>query len=155
MTENRSYTKDRILAILPHRPPFLFVDEVVELKPDRLIVTSRELHPDEPHFKGHFPDRPIMPGVLVTDALAQTAGLLIGLTRQGQADAPPEKPEMFYLAAADMKYTSPAVPGDILTMKAFRDKSFGDLFRFEVEASVGRKLIARGRLTLAMVRETP
>ena len=68
-------TKD-IMALLPHRPPFLFVDYVTSFTCNKRIVTEKYLCEDEPFFEGHFPQKPIMPGVLVTDALAQTSGLL-------------------------------------------------------------------------------
>ena len=73
------FEREDILAVLPHRPPFLFVDRVTKLVPDKRIVAERTISPDEPQFQGHFPGHPIMPGVLITDALAQTSGLLIGL----------------------------------------------------------------------------
>ena len=75
---------DEILKILPHRPPFLFVDQVVELEPNRRILALLELKPESAHFTGHFPEKPIMPGVLIAEALAQTAGLLHGLSRGGE-----------------------------------------------------------------------
>ena len=139
-----------ILAILPHRPPFLFVDRVTKLIPGRMIVTERDLHPDEPHFAGHFPTKAIMPGVLITDALAQTSGLLWGLTKKTELQALETVPEVFFLASANMKYTHPAYPGETLRMTASVDRSFGALHTFSVEACAGRNLVARGSLTLAM-----
>jgi 3-hydroxyacyl-[acyl-carrier-protein] dehydratase len=153
-TEVMSFGKEDILAILPHRPPFLFVDKVVKLIADKMIVTERELLPDEPHFAGHFPGKPIMPGVLITDGLAQTSGLLWGLSKKVKTDDKQNIPEIFFLAAANMKYTHPAQPGDILRMTATKESSFGAFHSYTVEASVGRHLVAKGTLTLAM-RETP
>ena len=74
------YDISLIKEILPHRSPFLFVDRIMELKAGERIVAEKDLSPDESFFKGHFPGNPIMPGVLVTEALAQTSGLLIGLS---------------------------------------------------------------------------
>jgi len=150
-----SFDKAAVLGILPHRAPFVFVDRVTRLVPSRLIIAERDLRTDEPHFAGHFPGRPIMPGVLVTEALAQTSGLLVGLSRQMEADAEPAEKPMFFLAANSIKYVSPALPGETLTLKSESDKSFGTLFRFNVEASVGRRLIASGSLTLTMVGGKP
>ena len=141
-----------IQSILPHRPPFLFVDRVTRLDPGKTIVAERELRPDEPHFQGHFPGRAVMPGVLVTDALAQTSGLLIGLSRKLGQDAMAQAPALMMLASANMKYLSPSVPGETLTLTARLEKGFGTLFHFEVEASVGRRAIARGTLVLAEVK---
>lgn len=146
---------EELLSILPHRPPFLFVDRVTELEPGRRIVAERVLRPDEPQFAGHFPGRAIMPGVLVTEALAQTSGLLLGLSEKVAGTAPPERPKMFFLAGNNMKYKHPAVPGDRLELRAQAEGFFADLFRFSVEASAGRNLIASGSLTLALVEVKP
>ena len=151
MTNKPLFALEDILPVLPHRPPFLFVDRVMKLEPHKLIIAERTLRPDEPQFAGHFPGRAIMPGVLVTEALAQTSGLLLGLSERATGDAPPEQPKMFFLAANAMKYTHPAAPGDVLVLRAECDKHFGGLLRFIVEATAGRNLIARGSLTLALV----
>ena len=140
-----------LLPVLPHRPPFLFVDRVMQLEPHKSIVAERELRPDEPQFAGHFPGRPIMPGVLITEALAQTSGLLIGLSEMSSTSAPPEKPKVFFLAVTNIKFTHPAVPGDVLVLRATSDRQFAALHRFNVEATAGRNLIASGSLTLALV----
>lgn len=149
------YELDLLLSILPHRPPFLFVDRVTELDPGKRIIAERVLRPDEPQFVGHFPGRPVMPGVLVTEALAQTSGLLLGLTDMATAAGPPAQSKMYFLAATSVKYQHPAVPGDRLVLRAEADRSFSGLFRFNVEASAGRNLIASGSLTLALMGERP
>ena len=145
-----TFEQDTVREILPHRPPFLFVDRVTHLVPGRTIVAERLLRADEPQFAGHFPQRAIMPGVLVTEALAQTSGLLIGLSRKLSAANAPVG-EMFYLAASTMKFLSPAVPGETLTLRAECERDFGKLSRFNAEAVVGKRLIATGTITLAMV----
>jgi len=153
-TSTYKFSIEDILGILPHRPPFLFVDRVLKLVTDKSIVTERDLLPDEPHFAGHFPGKPIMPGVLVTDALAQTSGLLWGFTQKvklsGDIGSNSKTPEIFFLAAANMKYTYPAEPGCTLRMTSTKDVSFGAFHSFIVEATSGRNLIAKGTLTLAM-----
>src|SRR3990170_707967 len=122
MKQELTFTMEDILMILPHRPPFLFVDKIVKLLPDRTITCERTLLPDEPHFTGHFPTRPIMPGVLVTDALAQTSGLLWGLTKQLDGGEKTAVPEIFFLASVNMKFTYPAKPGDTLRMTSHKDR---------------------------------
>lgn len=146
-----SFDQDAVREILPHRPPFLFVDRVTQLVPGRSIVAERLLRAEEPQFSGHFPQKAIMPGVLVTEALAQTSGLLVGLSRKMAAAAPTA--EMFYLAANTIKFLSPAMPGEILTLRAESERDFGKLSRFNVEAAVGKRLIATGSITLAMVED--
>lgn len=155
MNTQPPYELEDLLSILPHRPPFLFVDRVTELEPGKRIVAERLLRADEPQFTGHFPGRPILPGVLVTEALAQASGLLLGLSEKLTSTAPPERPKMFFLAGNNMKYSHPAEPGDRLELRAQADGSFAGLFRFKVEASAGRNLIASGSLTLASVGEAP
>jgi 3-hydroxyacyl-[acyl-carrier-protein] dehydratase len=152
MEQSYSFSLDDILKILPHRPPFLFVDSVKKLVPEKQIVALREIRPDEPFFAGHFPGKPIMPGVLVTDALAQTSGLLWGFSKQIRENKPSEKPEIFYLAAVNVKFIAPSYPGETLEMTAFADRNFGSLYTYSVEALVKRKVIAKGSLTLAMVQ---
>jgi 3-hydroxyacyl-[acyl-carrier-protein] dehydratase len=151
MTEKPPFELEDILLLLPHRPPFLFVDRVTKLDPGKTILAERTLRAEEPQFAGHFPGRPIMPGVLVAEALAQTSGLLIGLSERLAALAPPGQPKGFFLATTNLKFTHPTVPGDVLTLGATSDRNFGGLFRFNVEATAGRNLIAVGSLTLALV----
>jgi 3-hydroxyacyl-[acyl-carrier-protein] dehydratase len=141
---------DALLDLLPHRPPFLFVDRVMALEPGKRIVAERLLRPDEPFFAGHFPGRALMPGVLVTEALAQASGLLLGLSEKKAGASPFASPKMLYLAGNHMKYKHPAVPGDRLELRSQTDGQFAGLFRFRVEAFVGRELIADGSLTLAI-----
>lgn len=150
MSKKPLFALEDILPILPHRPPFLFVDRVTQLEPDQSIVAERTLRAEEPHFAGHFPGRAIMPGVLVAEALAQTSGLLLGLSEKVAAAHPPTAPRMFFLAATQVKFTHPAVPGDVLVLRATADRHFGGLYRFQVEATAGRNLIASGSLTLAL-----
>jgi 3-hydroxyacyl-[acyl-carrier-protein] dehydratase len=138
---------DQIMEILPHRPPFLFVDRVTELETDVRILAERTLRPDEPHFAGHFPGEPIMPGVLITEALAQTSGLLHAFSCMAKGDNP--KGRLFYLARADMKWTSPSRPGDTLLLEASLQRSMGGLLSFQVRAFSKRSDIAKGSLTLA------
>jgi 3-hydroxymyristoyl/3-hydroxydecanoyl-(acyl carrier protein) dehydratase len=152
MSEKALFELADLRPILPHREPFLFVDRVWKLDPHKSIVAERALRPEEPHFAGHFPGRPIMPGVLIAEALAQTSGLLIGLSELQSAAAPPTQPKAFFLATTNLKFTHPAVPGDVLVLRATAERNFGDLFRFNVEASAGRHLVASGVLTLAMVK---
>ncbi len=145
------FEAEDIRELLPHREPFLFVDRVTRYRPGRSIEAERALRPEEPQFAGHFPGRPIMPGVLVAEALAQTSGLLLGLGEALATDERPEKPKIFFLAATDVKFTHPAEPGQTLILRAETESSFGALHRFKVEATAGRNQIARGTLTLAQV----
>jgi 3-hydroxyacyl-[acyl-carrier-protein] dehydratase len=149
-----AFELEDILPILPHRAPFLFIDRVVQLDAGRRILAERMLRPEEPYFAGHFPGQPMMPGVLVTEALAQASGLLLGLTDKVVGSAPPAKPKSFLLARTSIKFAHPALPGEVLQLQAILDRSFAGLFRFDVEASTSRGLIASGSLTLGLVNPT-
>ncbi len=105
---------ERIAAILPHRYPFLLVDRVVELVPDQRITAIKNVTLNEPFFQGHFPGHPVMPGVLIVEALAQASGLLIGLSHPQSGD----DGAMYYLAKVDnARFLRPVVPGDQLRLE--------------------------------------
>lgn len=145
------FTMEDILAILPHRAPFLFVSRVVKLTPDKEIVTELDITSDQPWFIGHFPQKAIMPGVLITDGCAQTCGLLWGLSKKVSGGSPVKEPQIFMLASVNMKYLQPTCPGDTITTRAFDQKGFGQLFSYSVEVTCNRRDVARGTLTLAMM----
>lgn len=144
----------QILELLPHRDPFLFVDAITKFKANKKIVATRYLRPDEPHFKGHFPQKPIMPGVLITDALAQTSGLLWGFSKKVDESTPDETNQtIFFLASDEIKFVKPALPGQTLTLESTLIESFGSFYKYKVEAYVERTLICKGKLTLAIQPE--
>lgn len=138
-----------ILPLLPHRPPFLFVDCVTALEPHRRLEARRLLRTDEPHFAGHFPGRPIMPGVLLAEALAQASGLLLALSDFVYGGQPPDTPPIYYLAAAQLKFSQPAFPGDALILISEADRQLSNVFQFRCQARVDDRLTAIGSLTLA------
>jgi 3-hydroxyacyl-[acyl-carrier-protein] dehydratase len=152
MPDKTVFSLEEILKLLPHRPPFLFVDRITGFNPGIMITGKRIIRPDEYFFAGHFPGKPVMPGVLVVDGLAQISGLLWGFSRRVKYGGTSEKPEIFYLAAVNVKFINPAMPGDCLEMTAYTDRNFGTLFSYNVEAAVGRKVIVKGSLTLAMMK---
>jgi 3-hydroxyacyl-[acyl-carrier-protein] dehydratase len=104
---------ERIAGILPHRYPFLLVDRVIELEPGKRIVALKNVTTNEPFFQGHFPGHPVMPGVLIVEALAQASGLLIGLSETGERGD-----RLFYLAKVDnARFNRPVYPGDQLRLE--------------------------------------
>lgn len=143
------YDISAIKEILPHRSPFLFVDRVVRFEEGENIIAEKDLFLDDPFFAGHFPGRPLMPGVLVSEALAQTSGLLLGLTwRRKEQSMDQEKTDLF-LANVNVKFLNPAKPGETLRLEASLKKEYGGLFFFEIAAYVETTKIANGSLTLA------
>jgi 3-hydroxyacyl-[acyl-carrier-protein] dehydratase len=149
MNPRPPFALEDILPLLPHRPPFLFVDRVTLIEPGRRIQALCCLRAEQPHFAGHFPGQPIMPGVLVIEALAQASGLLLALSDILRGTPHPPTPPVYYLAATQFKFTSPAVPGEDLTLRVEIETGLGTLCNFHGDATVGERLIATGRLTLA------
>jgi beta-hydroxyacyl-ACP dehydratase FabZ len=138
-----------IKEILPHRSPFLFVDRIVKLQAGEKIIAEKDLTIDEPFFTGHFPGNPIMPGVLISEALAQTSGLLLGLTWKNKGRSLDHEKVNLTLATINMKFSHPAKPGDTLRLEASLKKEYGKLFLFDAAAYVVSKQIAKGTLALA------
>jgi 3-hydroxyacyl-[acyl-carrier-protein] dehydratase len=135
---------DPISLGLPHRPPFLFVDKVVELVPGERAVAEKTFAPDDPIFAGHFPGNPIVPGVILTEALAQTAGLATGAGGV-----------MLYLAAIKgMKFPGHSLPGETIALEAAKSGAAGGLIQCDVIARVGDRVVAQGTLVLGASRAT-
>ena len=137
---------EQIAAILPHRYPFLLVDRVIELVPERSIVAIKNVTLNEPFFQGHFPGHPVMPGVLIVEALAQASGLLIGLsgTHAGRDD------RIFYLAKVDnARFLKPVVPGDQLRLEVQLKRLIRGMGIFTARAVVDGKDAATCELMCA------
>ena len=150
MTDVVLFDIEKIAAILPHRHPFLFVDRIIEVIEDHRVIAEKDLSYDDYFFAGHFPGNPIMPGVLVSEALAQTSGLLLGLTLEKESKTVDHKIRNFFLANVNIKFFNPAKPEETLRLEATLKKKYGKFFLFEVAAGVVSRRIAKGSLTLAM-----
>jgi 3-hydroxyacyl-[acyl-carrier-protein] dehydratase len=130
---------DPVALGLPHRPPFIFVDAVIELDPGERAVCRKSFSADEPFFRGHFPGDPLVPGVILAEALAQTAGLAAG-----------QAGRTFHLSAIKgMKFLRPVRPLDEITLTARKTAALGSLWQFEVVARVGEATVAEGVVMLA------
>ena len=137
---------ERIAAILPHRYPFLLVDRVVEIDPGKSIVALKNVTFNEPFFTGHFPGHPVMPGVLIVEALAQTSGLLLGLSSTRAAD----DDHIFYLAKVDnARFLKPVVPGDQLRLEVQLKRLIRSMGIFTARAVVDGKEAATCELMCA------
>src|SRR5512137_1457504 len=135
-----------ILNILPHAYPFLFVDRVVEIEPGKRIVGIKNVTYNEPFFPGHFPGRPIMPGVLIIEAMAQTAGVLAFKSMPGEE---PRKP-VYFLGIDHVRFRKPVIPGDQLRFEVEITKHRQAIWGFKGKALVDGKLVAEAEL-LAML----
>ncbi len=135
-----------IAAILPHRYPFLLVDRVVELDPGKRILAIKNVTLNEPCFQGHFPGHPVMPGVLIVEALAQASGLLIGLSGTNTNG----ESSIFYLAKVDnARFLRPVVPGDQLRLEVQLKRLIRQMGIFTARAVVDGKDVATCELMCA------
>jgi 3-hydroxyacyl-[acyl-carrier-protein] dehydratase len=129
---------EEIKEYLPQRYPFLLVDRIVELELGKSITGYKNVTINEPFFVGHFPHKPIMPGVLIIEALAQVAGVL-GFKSQ---EKKPKDGYLYYFVGADnIRLRRPVVPGDQLMLKAEITSEKRGMFKFHCEASVGNELV--------------
>jgi 3-hydroxyacyl-[acyl-carrier-protein] dehydratase len=135
---------NQILKLLPHRYPFLLVDRVLEIKPRVSITALKNVTMNEPFFQGHFPDFPVMPGVLIIEALAQTAALLTF------SEAKAEN-AIYYFAGIDgARFKKPVLPGDQLIMTAVLEREKAGIYKFQVKATVNDELAAEANITCAV-----
>lgn len=134
---------EQILALLPHRYPFLLLDRVLEYEPGRRAVGIKNVTINEPFFQGHYPGRPIMPGVLIVEAMAQLAGVAV-LTWA-------EKPAVPLIAGLDgVRFRRPVVPGDQLRLEAEVERLRGRVGKIRVKASVDGVVVAEGEIMFAL-----
>jgi 3-hydroxyacyl-[acyl-carrier-protein] dehydratase len=127
------------LARLPHGLSFRFVDRILELAPGTRVVALKNVTVGDPHLQGHFPGNPILPGVLLVEAMAQTAGLLL-----------PEGSSALLAQIKDARFRRPVVPGDRVRIEADRQGGLGELHRFAVQASVDGAPVAEAEIVLAI-----
>ena len=140
----------RIMAALPHRYPFLLVDRVVSMVPSTSIHAIKAVSMNEPFFQGHFPGRPIMPGVLIVEALAQTAGILavesMNLAGSGKL--------VYFMGIDSAKFRAPVEPGVILDLHVEFTQLRGAVCKFSGKASIAGKLCAEAHC-VAMIADPP
>ncbi|MBW6475908.1 MAG: 3-hydroxyacyl-ACP dehydratase FabZ [Chromatiales bacterium] len=135
-----------ILAHLPHRYPFLLVDRVLECEPGVRLKALKNISVNEPMFTGHFPERPIFPGVLIMEALAQATGILAFKTTESK----PDGTSLYYFAGIDnCRFKQPVVPGDQLILDVQVVKQKRGIWKFTGQASVDGKLVASADLMCA------
>jgi len=140
------FGREGIESILPHREPFLLLDEVSELEPGRRVVASREVRAEDWWFRGHFPDRPVMPGVLIVEAMAQAGAVAVLIEPENRGKL------AFFAGIDDCRFKRVVEPGDVLTLTCEIDQVRGPIGRGRATAHVGGELAARGTLTFAVER---
>lgn len=129
---------NRIMDMIPHRYPFLMIDKVIDVVPDTSAVGIKNVTINEPHFQGHFPQRAVMPGVLIVEAMAQTAGVLVVASLGAEA----EGKLVYFMTIDEARFRKPVVPGDQLHIHVFKERSRGNVFKFRGEAKVNGTLVA-------------
>ena len=146
MTEPLQLDMQAILERLPHRYPFLLVDRVLELHPGERIRALKNVTYNEPFFPGHFPGRPVMPGVMILEALAQAAGILCFVTE----NVIPDHTTPFYFVGIDKaRFRRPVMPGDQLLLSAQLERSLRGIWRFSTVAHVGEREVAHADIMAA------
>ena len=144
MTVQAPFGRREIEEILPHREPFLLLDEVLELEPGRRVVARREVRAEDPWFAGHFPGRPVMPGVLIVEAMAQAGAVAVLWQEENRGKI------AFFAGIDDCRFKRVVEPGDVLTLTCEIDTVRGPIGRGKATAHVGDQLAARGTLTFAV-----
>jgi 3-hydroxyacyl-[acyl-carrier-protein] dehydratase len=139
----------RIMKLLPHRFPFLLVDRIINMKGDESCIGIKNVTANEPQFMGHFPSQPIMPGVLMIEGMAQTAGALCAAATESES-----KTSIVYFMTIDkVKFRKPVVPGDVLEYHMNRLRRRGSMWWFRGEAMVKGQLVAEAELSAMLVSE--
>ena len=134
---------EEIKRLIPHRYPFLMVDRLTEIVPGERAVGIKNVTINEPFFQGHFPNQPIMPGVLIVEALAQTAGALVahslGARDKGKT--------VYFMSIEDARFRKPVVPGDTVRLYVEKKQMRGNVWKFAGTAKVGESVVAESTFT--------
>ena len=133
----RTIEIDEIMEMIPHRYPFLFIDKVTEIVPDTTATGIKNVSMNEPFFQGHFPRHPIMPGVLIIEAMAQTSAILVIETTGKRTGA-----VVYFMTIEQARFRQPVFPGDQLELHVEKKRSRGNVWKFSGKATVEGKLMA-------------
>ena len=136
--EMKTIDINRIMEMIPHRYPMLMVDRLINVIPDHSATGVKNVGVNEPFFQGHFPGRPIMPGVLIVEAMAQTSAVLVVETLGPSA----EGKLVYFMSVENARFRKPVMPGDQLLIHVVKERSRGNVWKFHAEAKVGDTLMA-------------
>jgi beta-hydroxyacyl-ACP dehydratase FabZ len=141
-----------IIKLLPHRYPFLLVDRVIEIELEKRVVGIKNVTANEPFFQGHFPGNPIMPGVLIVEAMAQVGGILARLSLSGPAKKE-NTDSVFFMSIDKVKFRRPVVPGDKLRFEVEALRTGSRVWKMGGKAFVDRNLVAEAELVATIDME--
>jgi len=137
----------RIMQLLPHRPPFLLIDRIIDMDADLSGTGIKNVTMNEPFFVGHFPGRPVMPGVLIIEAMAQTAGALVVNHKGSQV----EGSLVYFMTIDGARFRKPVVPGDTLHLAVRRIQQRSRVWRYEGKARVEGALVAEAEISAMLI----
>ncbi|MFK7902636.1 MAG: 3-hydroxyacyl-ACP dehydratase FabZ [Nitratireductor sp.] len=135
-----------LFKLLPHRYPFLLIDKIIDVKDDTTAIGIKNVTVNEPHFTGHFPGEPIMPGVLIVEAMAQTAGAICAKFNGAE-----DQKLVYFMTIDDARFRQPVVPGDVLEIHVNKTKQRGNIFKYDCVAMVDGKKVAEAKIGAMMV----
>ncbi len=138
----------QIMQMIPHRYPMLMVDRVVELVADQSAVGIKNVSINEPHFVGHFPTRPIMPGVMIVEAMAQTAAVLVAYSERELAGS---NRLVYFLSIENARFRKPVVPGDTMRIHVTKTHRRGNVWKFDGKSTVDGKVVAEANFSAMLV----
>ena len=147
MSQNTQINIEKILKSLPHRYPLLLVDKVIEIIPNKKITAIKNVTFNEPHFLGHFPDHPIMPGVLIIEALAQAGALMVTCAENFRA----EDKLVYFMSIDGAKFRKPVVPGDVLELHVEAIQNRGNVWKLSAQAKVDGVKVSEALLSAMIV----
>ena len=139
----------RVMQMIPHRQPFLMIDKVVDVVADAHATGIKNITINEPYFQGHFPTRPVMPGVLIIEAMAQTAAVLVVHTLGPQA----EGKLVYFMTVDNARFRRPVFPGDVLQVRVSKQRNRGSVWKFEGRAEVRGQLMAEAVFAAMILNE--
>lgn len=140
------WDKEKIKSILPHREPFLFIDEVIEIDGTQKVVAVKYINKNESFFQGHFPDKPVMPGVLIIEAMAQASIVLYSISKPEITKTHPD----YYLGKVKAEFLSPVYPGDKLIIETNKVKFLDNAAITDTIANVNNKIVAKANLVFGV-----
>lgn len=144
MTEPKTlFPIERIMEMIPHRYPFLLIDRVVEVEHDQYAVCLKNVTFNEPHFVGHFPAKPVMPGVLIVEAMAQSSAVLVVETMGKEA----EGKLVYFMSIDEARFRKPVVPGDTIYIRAEKLRQRGNVWKFACTALVEGAKVAEATVS--------